>query len=164
MFSKFETNIWYTRVPPVRIEPPNCYPGSAVRSALLTAAGAVGREFFDILILSETSQSSPRPSQSSPRAPPDPPKLSKTSPRPSQSSSRTSQSSPRGPQCLQSSLEAFLGPPFPGQGLSSTMPAHKNKSPSVHIIPELSRNYPGGVVSGTAARTPPPHAPGVRMT
>ena len=52
-----------------------------------------------------------------------------------QSSSRTSQSSPRGPQCLQSSLETFLGLPFPGQGLSSTMPVHKNKP--LGTLPQL---------------------------
>ena len=40
----------------------------------ITAAGAVDREFFDILTPSGMFQSSPRPSKSSPRAPPDPPK------------------------------------------------------------------------------------------
>ena len=40
----------------------------------ITSAGAVDREFFDILTPSGMSQSSPRPSQSSPRAPPDTPK------------------------------------------------------------------------------------------
>ena len=44
------------------------------------AAGAVDREFFDILTPSETSQSSPRASQSSPRAPPDLPELVKDLP------------------------------------------------------------------------------------
>ena len=54
----------------------------------ITAAGAVDREFFDILTPSGLFQSSPRPSQSC---------------------SRASRSSPRGPLCLQRSLEPILG-------------------------------------------------------
>ena len=117
----------------------------------ITAAGAVDREFFAYIDplrdvpevpenLPKLSQSSPRPSQSSPRPPPEP-----------------SQSPPRGLQCHQSSLEAFLG----GSRARIFDACRQNQA---------SRNkYAGApesaeLVSRTADRSLPPHAPEVKMT
>ena len=57
-----------------------------------------------------------------------------------------------------------IGRHFPRKMADITAPAHKNKPPV--ILPRLPAVPPDSpeVVSGTAARTPPPHAPGVRMT
>ena len=76
----------------------------------ITAAGAVDREFFDILTPSGMFQSSPKPSQSSPRASPDPPKAT---PRPPGAHPEARCAS-RGPR------SRFWG----GSELSSAMRAH----------------------------------------
>ena len=53
---------------------------------------------------------------------------------------------------------------FSEEKVDITAPAHKNKPPI--ILPRIPQipTHPGKVMPGAAAWTPPPHAPGVRMT